>query len=68
MLIYRFIIVRSNDILPDLFTKMTEENIYQLDPDEELRIEVECPKNEHVVVELRSGMAEVFGTEMVQGS
>lgn len=42
-----------------------EGSIFQLEQDEELRIEVDCPKNEVVTVELRTGMAEIFGTEMV---
>lgn len=37
---------------------------YKLDPDTELRFEVEA--NAKVTVELKSGMAEVFGTEIVK--
>ena len=44
--------------------KMTEQ-MFQLEQDEELRIEVDCPKGEKVTVELMSGIAEIFGTEMV---
>ncbi|GFG35312.1 hypothetical protein Cfor_10314 [Coptotermes formosanus] len=39
---------------------------FKLEPDCELRFEVES-KNEKVVLELKSGMAEVFGTELVKG-
>ncbi|KAG8233599.1 hypothetical protein J437_LFUL001010 [Ladona fulva] len=39
---------------------------FKLDPDTELRFEVES-KNEKVSLELKSGMAEVFGTELVKG-
>lgn len=45
-------------------TAMTAE-LYQLEQDEELRIEADCPKGERVTVELKQGMAEIFGTEMV---
>lgn len=41
------------------------EQMFQLEQDEELRIEVDCPKGEKVSVELISGIAEIFGTEMV---
>ena len=37
--------------------------LFQLEQDEELRIEVDCPK---ATVELKQGMAEIFGTEMVR--
>ena len=47
---------------------MAAANLFQLEQDEELRIEVDCPKNETVTVELRAGMAEIFGTEMVQNT
>eukprot|EP00095_Tigriopus_kingsejongensis_P001332 maker-scaffold1057_size73593-snap-gene-0.21 protein:Tk01332 transcript:maker-scaffold1057_size73593-snap-gene-0.21-mRNA-1 annotation:"clp1-like protein" len=43
----------------------SEGSIFQLEQDEELRIEVDCGKTETVTVELRTGMAEIFGTEMV---
>ncbi|KAJ4439451.1 protein CLP1 homolog [Periplaneta americana] len=39
---------------------------FKLEPDCELRFEVES-KNEKVTLELKSGMAEVFGTELVKG-
>lgn len=39
--------------------------IFKLEADEELRIEVDCGKTDRVVVELKSGHAEIFGTEMV---
>ncbi|KOX67341.1 Protein CLP1 like protein [Melipona quadrifasciata] len=39
---------------------------FKLDPDCELRFEVES-KNEKVMLELKSGLAEVFGTELVKG-
>jgi len=38
---------------------------YKLEADEELRIEADCPKKEKITVELLTGMAEIFGTEMV---
>ena len=44
---------------------MTSRQIFELAADEELRIEVECPKEEDVTVELKTGVAEIFGTEMV---
>jgi len=44
---------------------MPSGQIFELAADEELRIEVECPKEEDVTVELRTGVAEIFGTEMV---
>ncbi len=47
---------------------MASGQIFQLEQDEELRIEVDFQKSESVSVELRSGMAEIFGTEMVQGT
>jgi len=43
-------------------------NQYKLECDEELRIEVDCPNNESISVELKAGMAEIFGTEMVQNA
>jgi len=39
---------------------------FLLDPDAELRFEVEN-KNETVVIELKNGFAEIFGTELVKG-
>ncbi|XP_026468463.1 protein CLP1 homolog [Ctenocephalides felis] len=39
---------------------------FKLDPDTELRFEVES-KNEHVTLTLKSGFAELFGTELVIG-
>ena len=44
---------------------MPQGQIFELGADEELRIEVECPKDEVVTVELKTGVAEIFGTEMV---
>ncbi|CAG9565692.1 unnamed protein product [Danaus chrysippus] len=47
---------------------MTEVQLQEikLDPDSELRFEVET-KNEKVVLEVKSGYAELFGTELVKG-
>ncbi|KOB71030.1 Uncharacterized protein OBRU01_14420 [Operophtera brumata] len=47
---------------------MTEVQLqeFKLDPDSELRFEVES-KNEKVVLEIKSGYAELFGTELVKG-
>ncbi|XP_048486316.1 protein CLP1 homolog [Plutella xylostella] len=47
---------------------MTEVQLqeFKLDPDSELRFEVES-KNEKVVLEVKSGYAELFGTELVKG-
>lgn len=42
--------------------------LYQVEQDEELRVEVDCPKGEKVTVELKQGMAEIFGTEMVMNT
>lgn len=39
---------------------------FKLDPDSELRFEVET-KNEKVYLTLKSGLAEIFGTELVKG-
>lgn len=39
---------------------------YKLDPDNELRFEVET-KGEKVYLTLKNGMAEIFGTELVKG-
>ncbi|XP_017877260.1 protein CLP1 homolog isoform X1 [Ceratina calcarata] len=44
----------------------TQTQEFKLDPDCELRFEVET-KNEKVTVELKTGLAEVFGTELVKG-
>uniref|UniRef100_A0A0K2UR56 Protein CLP1 homolog n=1 Tax=Lepeophtheirus salmonis TaxID=72036 RepID=A0A0K2UR56_LEPSM len=46
----------------------TNGHLYTLKQDEELRIEVECPKNETITIELKSGTAEIFGTEMVMNT
>ncbi len=46
----------------------TDGQLFQLEQDEELRIEVDCPKGEFVTVELKTGMAEIFGTELVPSS
>jgi len=42
-----------------------KENVYKLEQDEELRIEADCPKGENISVELKAGVAEIYGTEMV---
>ncbi|CAI6375196.1 unnamed protein product [Macrosiphum euphorbiae] len=42
-----------------------EDQEFQLKPDHELRFEVEN-KNETVVLELKTGLAEIFGTELVK--
>jgi len=39
--------------------------VFKLEAEEELRVEVDCGKSDRVVVELLSGHAEIFGTEMV---
>jgi polyribonucleotide 5'-hydroxyl-kinase len=39
--------------------------VFKLEPEEELRVEVDSGKADRVVVELLSGHAEIFGTEMV---
>jgi len=39
--------------------------IFKLEAEEELRVEVDCGKTDKVIVELKSGHAEIFGTEMV---
>jgi len=44
---------------------MVDGKIFKLEADEELRVEVDCGKNDKVFVELKSGHAEIFGTEMV---
>ena len=41
------------------------ERLFRLDAEEELRVEVDCGKTDKVTVELKSGLAEIFGTEMV---
>ena len=42
---------------------------FELEKDEELRIEVELPsKEDNILVELVAGTAEIFGTEMVVGT
>ena len=50
----------------NLLQNMATGQLFQLEQDEELRIEADFPKTEEVTVELRAGTAEVFGTEMVQ--
>ncbi|KAF4533321.1 hypothetical protein B566_EDAN004442 [Ephemera danica] len=47
-------------------SKDTNVQEFKLEQDTELRFEVES-KNEKVTVELKSGMAEAFGTEIVKG-
>ena len=54
----------SSDIIL-IPNKMSASQIFQLDADDELRIEVECPEGKTVSVQLVSGMAEIFGTEML---
>ncbi len=54
------------NVLDLVVFRMSGGEIFQLEQDEELRIEVECAKDQTVSVELKSGMAEIFGTEMVQ--
>ena len=39
--------------LPEILEKMSETELYQLEQDEELRIEVDCPKDSSVTVELK---------------
>lgn len=41
---------------------------YELAKDEELRVEVDCGKEDLVFVELTKSIAEIFGTEMVIGT
>ncbi len=59
----RYILLIRADIIT-----MSGGEIFQLEQDEELRIEVDCPKDKTVSVELKSGMAEIFGTELVQNT
>lgn len=47
---------------------MSTDQIFELGEDEELRVEVDCAKTESVSIELKSGIAEMFGTEMVQNT
>ena len=44
------------------------EKVFRLDAEEELRVEVDCGKTDKVTVELKSGLAEIFGTEMVMNT
>lgn len=46
-------------------SKVQDTKQFTLGQDEELRIEVDCGKDEKVYVEMKTGMAEIFGTEMV---
>lgn len=46
--------------------KKLQSQEFKLDPDSELRFEVES-KNEKVYLTLKSGFAEIFGTELVKG-
>ena len=41
------------------------EKLFRLEAEEELRVEVDCGKTDKVMVELKSGHAEIFGTELV---
>lgn len=47
---------------------MSEGQLFELEEDEELRVEVDCAKDETISVELKGGIAEIFGTEMVQNT
>ena len=50
-------------------SKMVIGERFELEKDEELRVEVELQNSEeHVFVELQTGIAEIFGTEMVIGT
>ena len=42
-----------------------DEKVFKLEAEEELRVEVDCGKTDKVTVELKSGHAEIFGTELV---
>ena len=44
---------------------MEVDKLFKLEAEEELRVEVDCGKNDKVIVELKSGLAEIFGTELV---
>ena len=44
------------------------EKVFRLEAEEELRVEVDCGKTDKVTVELKSGLAEIFGTEMVMNT
>ena len=48
-----------------MFRMSGEWKVFKLDAEEELRVEVDCGKTDKVIVELLSGHAEIFGTEMV---
>ena len=48
-----------------MFRMAGEWKVFKLDAEEELRVEVDCGKTDKVIVELLSGHAEIFGTEMV---
>ncbi|XP_065335760.1 protein CLP1 homolog [Cloeon dipterum] len=54
--------------MTDAKPKDSSEQEFKLEPDTELRFEVENPdnKSEKVVLELKSGHAEIFGTELVK--
>ena len=41
------------------------EKLFRLESEEELRVEVDSGKTDKVTVELKSGHAEIFGTELV---
>ena len=41
------------------------EKVFRLEAEEELRVEVDCWKGDKVTLELKSGHAEIFGTELV---
>ena len=41
------------------------EKVFKLEAEEELRVEVDCGKTDKVTVELKTGHAEIFGTELV---
>ena len=42
-----------------------EDRVFKLEAEEELRVEVDCGRTEKVSVELKTGHAEIFGTELV---
>ena len=67
MLCYQYRI--QNSPLSNIKISVSEmenvEKLFRLEAEEELRVEVDCGKTDKVTVELKSGLAEIFGTEMV---
>ena len=67
MLCYQYCI--QNSPLSNIKISVSEmenvEKLFRLEAEEELRVEVDCGKTDKVTVELKSGLAEIFGTEMV---